>query len=66
MDPMVLDVAIKMESAPASQTFLATNVNNVWMDSIDFQTVKVGFLSILLKWILLQKQFLTLLHRMQV
>ena len=40
---MVLNVTIKMESAPASQKFLATNVNNVLMDSIDFQTVKVGF-----------------------
>ena len=43
MDPTVLNVAIKTESAPASQKFLATNVNNVLMDSIDFQTVKVGF-----------------------
>ena len=40
---MVSNVTIKMESAPASQTFLATNVNNVLMDSINFQTVKVGF-----------------------
>ena len=32
-----------MDSAPASQTFLARSVNNVLMDSMGFQTVEVGF-----------------------
>ena len=48
----------EMESATASQTFLVTSVKNVWMDSLgfqivtdvlvdsmDFQTVNVGFSS---------------------
>ena len=40
---MVFNVMIKTESAPASQKLLATNVNDVLMDFMDFQTVKVGF-----------------------
>ena len=44
MDPTVLNVMIKMESAPASQTFLATSVTNVMMDSLIFQIVEVGFI----------------------
>ena len=43
MDPVVSNVMIKMESAPASQTFLATSVTNALMDSMGFQTVEVGF-----------------------
>ena len=40
---MVLNVTIKMESAPASQhTFLVTSVKNVLRDILDFQTVKVS------------------------
>ena len=31
-----------MESAPANQTFLDTNVKNVLRDLLDFQTAKVG------------------------
>ena len=42
-DLMVLNVTMKMDSAPASQTFLARSVNNVLMDSMGFQTVEVGF-----------------------
>ena len=42
-DLTVLNVAMKMDSAPASQTFLARGVNNVLMDSMDFQTVEGGF-----------------------
>ena len=38
-----LNVTMKMDSAPASQTFLARSVNNVLMDSMGFQTVEVGF-----------------------
>ena len=67
MDPMVSNVTIKMESAPASQTLLARSVNNVSMDSMGFQTVEVGFscqYSILPKFI--QKYLLTLIHRMQL
>jgi hypothetical protein len=43
MDLMVLNVMIKMESAPANQhTFLVTSVKNVLLDFLDFQTVEVG------------------------
>ena len=38
---MVLHVTI-MESAPANQTLLETNVKNVLRDLLDFQTAKVG------------------------
>ena len=41
-DLTVLNVAMKMDSAPASQTFLARSVKNVLRDSMGFQTVKVG------------------------
>ena len=57
-DLTVLNVAMKMDSAPASQTFLARSVNNVSMDSMGFQTVEVGFscqYSILPKFILMYK-----------
>ena len=40
---MVLNVMIKLESAPANQhTFLVTSVKNVLWDFLDFQTVEVG------------------------
>ncbi len=42
-DQMVLLVAMDLESAPASQTFLATSVTDVLVDSMGFQTVEVGF-----------------------
>ena len=42
-DLTVLNVTMKMDSAPASQTFLATSVTNVLMDSMGSQTVEVGF-----------------------
>ena len=43
MDLMVLNVMIKMESAPANQhTFLVTSAKNVLWDFLDFQTVEVG------------------------
>ena len=42
-DLMVLNVTMKMDSAPASQTFLARTVKNVLRDFMDFQNVKVGF-----------------------
>ena len=37
----------KMECAPASQTFLETNVKNVLRDLFDFQTAKVGLFCII-------------------
>ena len=42
-DLMVLNVTMKMDSAPASQTFLALSVKNVLRDCMDFQNAKVGF-----------------------
>ena len=57
-DQRVWHVTKEMESATTSQTFLVTSVKNVWMDSLgfqivtdvlvdsmDFQTVNVGFSS---------------------
>ena len=43
-DLTVINVTMKMDSAPASQTFLATSVTNEMMDSLSFQTVEVGFI----------------------
>ena len=42
-DLRVLNVTMKMDSAPASQTFLARTVKNVLRDFMDFQNVKAGF-----------------------
>ena len=42
-DLTILNVTMKMDSAPATQTFLALSVINVLMDFMDFQNVKVGF-----------------------
>ena len=42
-DLTILNVTMKMDSAPASQTFLARSVKNVLRDCMDFQNAKVGF-----------------------
>ncbi len=42
-DQTVIHVTMDLKSVPASQTFLATGVTNVLVDSMDFQTVEVGF-----------------------
>ena len=62
-----LNVTMKMDSAPASQTFLARSVNNVLMDSMGFQAVEVGFTcQYFLNSCSCTKISLTLIHRMQL
>ena len=66
-DLTVLNVTMKMDSAPVSQTFLATSVTDVLMDSMGSQTVEVGFnCQYFLNSYSYARIILTLIHRMQL